>query len=264
MGYARTKKIPRSLVAGMKGFAVKSWIWFAVFGGWSLIVHLFGIRAIILPSVTDVVKRFILLGPVLFESTCISLYMIVIGFIAGTVLGIGMSLFMAYSRFFRESFISIFDFLRAVPVFALIPLFLVWFGIGRAPQIALITVGVSVVISVTTFEAIRNMSRIHIMAAQALGANKKQIYTTVILPAISPHLIGAIRVGAAASFGLDAAAEFMGSQVGLGYLMIMQSLYLRTDGILAIVIIYCVLAYVADRIVCVVEKKLTYWTERRV
>ncbi|HEB13377.1 MAG TPA: ABC transporter permease subunit [candidate division CPR3 bacterium] len=190
--------------------------------------------------------------------------MIVVGFIAGTLLGIGISLFMAYSRFFRDSFITIFDFLRAVPVFALIPLFLVWFGIGRWPQIALITVGVSVIISVTTFEAIRNMPRILISAAQTLGADKKQVYTTVILPAIFPHLIGAVRTGAAASFGLDAAAEFMGSQVGLGYLMIMQSMYLRTDGILAIVIIYCVLAYIADRILCVIERKLTYWTERRI
>ena len=90
------------------------------------------------------------------------------------------------------------------------------FGIGRAPQIALIALGTSVVLGITTLEAIRNVPPIYIRAALTLGADRKRIYTTVIVPYIVPHLIGAIRVAAASSWGLDVAAEFMGSQAGLG------------------------------------------------
>jgi ABC-type nitrate/sulfonate/bicarbonate transport system permease component len=78
-----------------------------------------------------------------------------------------------------------------------------------------------------------------------------------------PHLIGAIRVAAASSWGLDVAAEFMGSQTGLGYLIIMQQIYLRTAGIVMLVAIYSVLAVVFDTLIARLEKKITPWTERR-
>jgi ABC-type nitrate/sulfonate/bicarbonate transport system permease component len=85
----------------------------------------------------------------------------------------------------------------------------------------------------------------------------------VIVPYIVPHLIGAIRVAAAASWGLDVAAEFMGSQAGLGYLIILQQTYLRTAGIVILVAIYSVLAVLLDTLIARLEKRLTPWTERR-
>ena len=91
---------------------------------------------------------------------------------------------------------------------------------------------------------------------------KKDIFRTVVIPYITPHLIGAIRVGAAASWGLNVAAEFMGAQVGLGFHMIVHQIYLNTAGIIAIIIIYSLLAIGLDQIIQKVEVKLTHWTER--
>lgn len=250
--------------AGIRKLVIGSWMWFAILLGWFLITNLFHVRPIILPPIRDVLLSFIQLSGSLPRALGISLYMTIVGFVLGTSLGVGVSVLMAYSKFFRDSFSSIFDFVRPVPIFALIPLFILWFGIGRIPQMALIMVGVSVIIGVVTLEAIRNIPKIYIDAAYTLGARKRQIFSTIILPSIFPHLIGSIRVGAATAFGLDVAAEFMGSQEGLGYLMIVQQNYLRTDGIIAIVIIYSVLAFVVDRLLSFVERKLTYWTERRV
>jgi ABC-type nitrate/sulfonate/bicarbonate transport system permease component len=170
---------------------------------------------------------------------------------------------MAYNKTLRDFLGTIFDFTRPVPVFALIPLFILWFGIGRAPQIALIALGTSVVLGVTTLEAIRNVPTIYIRAALTLGAGRQRIYSTVIVPYIMPHLIGAIRVAAASSWGLDVAAEFMGSQTGLGYLIIMQQIYLRTAGIVMLVAIYSVLAVLFDTFIARLEERITPWTERR-
>jgi ABC-type nitrate/sulfonate/bicarbonate transport system permease component len=158
---------------------------------------------------------------------------------------------------------TVFDFTRPVPVFALIPLFILWFGIGRAPQIALIALGTSVILGVTTLEAIRNVPVIYIRAALTLGADRQKIYLSVIVPYIIPHLIGAIRVAAAASWGLDVAAEFMGSQAGLGYLIILQQTYLRTAGIILLVIIYSILAVLMDLLIARLEVRITRWTGRR-
>ena len=247
----------------IKKILIGSWMWFGVVLGWFLITNLLRVRPIILPSIQDVLTSFVNLRVSIPKALSISMYMIMLGFILGTILGVSTSILMAYSKFFRDSFSSISDFIRPVPVFALIPLFILWFGIGRIPQIALITVGVSVIIGVVTLEAIRNIPKIHIDAAYTLGAKKKQVFATIIMPSIFPHIIGSIRVGAASAFGLDVAAEFMGSQEGLGYLMIVQQNYLRTDGIIALVLIYSVLAFFFDRILCLIEKRLTYWTERR-
>jgi ABC-type nitrate/sulfonate/bicarbonate transport system permease component len=254
----------QSVAARLKRILIGVWMWFAILLGWFLLTNLLRVRPVILPPIRDVVMSFARLSGSLPKALGISIYMTLVGFVLGTVLGVGTSILMAYSKFFRDSFSSISDFIRPVPIFALIPLFILWFGIGRIPQIALILVGVSVLIGVVTLEAIRNIPKIYIDAAYTLGAKKKQIFSTIILPSIFPHIIGSIRVGAATAFGLDVAAEFMGSQEGLGYLMIVQQNYLKTDGIIAIVIIYSVLAFAVDRILCAVEKRLTYWTERRV
>jgi ABC-type nitrate/sulfonate/bicarbonate transport system permease component len=186
------------------------------------------------------------------------------GFAIGTAFGTISGLLMAYNRTVRDLLGTVFDFLRPVPVFALIPLFILWFGIGRTPQVALIAMGTSVVLGVTTLEAIRNVPSIYVRAALTLGANRQQVYRTVIVPHIIPHLIGAIRVAAAASWGLDVAAEFMGSQQGMGYLIIIQQIYLRTAGIVTLVIIYSLLAVTFDTIIQMVERYVTRWTERRV
>src|SRR5690606_35680291 len=137
----------------------------------------------------------------------------------------------------RDLLSDLMDIMRPVPVFALIPLFALWFGIGIAPQIAIIALGTSMILGVTTVSAIRNVSPVHIKAALTLGATRGAVYRTVIVPSIVPHLLGSVRVAAAASWGLDVAAEFHGAQQGLGYTMIVRQQYRDTSGIILICII---------------------------
>jgi ABC-type nitrate/sulfonate/bicarbonate transport system permease component len=230
-------------------------VWLLV-GRYRLVDRLF------LPSASDMWEAFQALAPLLPAAILTTLSMVVAGFVIGVSFGAASGLLMAYSTWIRDLLGSVFDFLRPVPVFALIPMFILWFGIGRAPQITLIALGTSVVLGVTTLEAIRNVPTIYMRAALTLGANRRQIYRTVIVPYILPHLIGAVRVAAAASWGLDVAAEFMGSQQGLGYLIILQQTFLRTAGILMLVLVYSVLAVIFDALLRMLEARLTRWTER--
>ena len=193
-----------------------------------------------------------------------SVSMVLTGFLLGTAIGVLLGLVMAYSQLARELGGDVLDFLRPVPIFALIPLFVLWFGIGRAPQIALVTLGTAVILGVTTVEAIRNIPSLYIRAALTLGADRRRIYRTIIVPWIFPHLLGAIRLAAAASWGLGVAAEFMGAQTGLGYLMIIRQQYLDTSGIILIVCIYAALALTLDFAIRTIERPLTKWTERDV
>lgn len=230
---------------------------------WVVISELKLVRPIFIPSPADTWKAFLGMYTLLPQAILTTVAMTLAGFGIGVAFGTLSGLAMAYSKTVRDYLGAVFEFTRPVPVFALIPLFILWFGIGRAPQIALIALGTSVVLGVTTMESIRNVPSIYIRAALTLGANRRQIYSTVIVPYIVPHLIGAIRVAAAASWGLDVAAEFMGSQAGLGYLIILQQTYLRTAGIVILVAIYSLLAVLLDTLIARLEKRLTPWTERR-
>lgn len=235
----------------------------ALIATWFVVSWLGLVRPIILPPPWAVWEAFQGMAPQLPRAIATTVTITVTGFLIGVAAGTGLGLLMAYSRAAREFLGNVLDFIRPVPVFALIPLFILWFGVGRAPQVALIAMGTSVILGVTTLEAIRNVPPIYIRAALTLGADQRGIYRTVIVPCIVPHLVGAIRVAAAAAWGLDVAAEFMGSEEGLGYLIVLQQTYLRTAGIFVLVAIYSVLAVVLDFVIARVEQRVTRWTERR-
>lgn len=234
----------------------------AIIAVWAGVSYSHLVGSLYIPSPTEVWNSFKGMESDLGSAIQSSVTMVLIGFGLGTSIGVLMGLAMAYSRATRQLFGGVFDFLRPVPVFALIPLFVLWFGVGKAPQIALIALGCSIILGVTTIEAVHNVHGVYIRAALTLGASRRHIYRTVILPEIFPHLLGAIRVAAAASWGLDVAAEFIGSQNGLGYMMTVREQYLDTAGIIVIVLIYSFLALGLDILIRRVEKPLTKWTDR--
>jgi len=231
---------------------------------WLFVTYGGFIRELYLPTPTAMWESFQGMRSELPSALVSSVTMTLTGFVLGTTLGILMGLLMAYSRTLRDLLGDVLDFTRPVPVFALIPMFVLWFGIGRTPQVALITLGCSVILGVTTLEAIRNVNPVYVRAALTLGADRRRIYRTVVLPSIFPHLLGAIRVAAAASWGLDVAAEFIGAQTGLGYLMIIRQQYLDTAAIFDIVLIYSLLALGLDFLIRSLERPLNRWTERDV
>lgn len=230
---------------------------------WILLTTVTGaIKPIFLPGPEDIARAYYEMRGNLIPAILASLGITLSGFAIGLVAGIMMGLMMAYSRSFLETIGPMMEFTRPIPILALIPLFMLWFGLGLLPQVLLVALGVSAILGVETYEAIRNMPIVYIRASCNLGATKRQIFRTVVIPYIFPYLIGAIRVAAATAWGLDVAAEFMGVQVGLGYNMIVQQMYLNTPGIIAIVIIYCILAILLDQIIRRIEVRVTRWTDR--
>lgn len=229
---------------------------------WVVVTEVIGINPLFLPGPTLMWSTFLDMLPQLPGAIQYSMTMILSGFALGTGAGVLLGLAMAYSWVVRFAAESITDFLRPVPIFALIPLFILWFGIGMMPQIALIAFGCFVIVVVNTSEAIRNVKPLYMQAAYTLGAKRRYAYRTVIVPAIIPEVIGAVRVAAAASFGLDVAAEFLGAQQGLGHLMINNQLYLRTEGILIPIIVFSLLALMLDTVLRRSGDYLTRWSER--
>ena len=229
---------------------------------WVALTELTEIREVFLPSPYRIWQVFWAIRDELLTGFFISMQMILGGLLIGGSLGITAGLLFGLSRQARDFFEGPVDLIRPVPLFALIPLFILWFGIGKAPQIALVSLGVFLLLSVVTIEAIRSVSPVYVRASLTLGATRRDVYKTIVVPAITPHLIAGIRLAAAYSFGLDVAAEYSGSQTGLGYIMLIRGSYLDTPGVVLIVIIFGILAIIFDQIVKGFFRHATRWSPR--
>ena len=199
---------------------------------------------------------------VLVEYFIATMYRVVVGMLAGAILGVLCGIAMSWNKWINSILDPLIEALRPIPAVALIPFFILWFGIGDMGKLILTALGGFTVMVVTTLEAIKHVSPIYIMAARTLGANRLTIYRTVILPAITPPLIGGMRVTVALSFALVIASEFMGAQSGLGYMIMLARRTLQTDAILVGVIIIGITSWIVDRMVRVVGNYLTRWAPR--
>ena len=217
---------------------------------------------IVLPRPQRVWKIAVALWPILPDAWLITIEMVGLGLLFGGIAGLGVGLSFGYSKWARSLLELTTDVIRPVPLFALIPLFVLWFGIGKTPQIALIAMGVFLILTIHTTEAVRNVPLIFVKAALVSGATRFQVYRTVVIPAIVPHMLAAIRFAVMSAWGLDVAAEFMGSREGLGYIMLVRNVYLDTAGVVLIVFIFAGMAILSDFIIRVLTLKVTRWSPR--
>ncbi len=229
---------------------------------WTAITNLGLIRPILLPTPQKLFSVWWAIGDLIPAAFWITLQMVVTGIVVGGLAGLGFGLVFGYSRWARDLLEFSFDALRVVPIFALIPLFLLWFGIGMRPQIALVTLGVMLILTIQTTEAVRNVLHIHVRAALTAGASRFHIYRTVVVPSIIPHILAGLRLAVMAAWGLDVAAEFMGSVQGLGYLMLAGLVNLDSARIIAMVIIFALLAIGSDFLLRAVIKRTIKWAQR--
>ena len=214
------------------------------------------------PSPWMVIQAAIRTADLIPDDIAATLLRVICGFVVGTALGLGLGLLMSYSKKAQFFFDPLVESMRPVPVIAMIPFFLMWFGIGETGKFLLITLGVFAIIVVSTVEAVRNVPDIYMKAAHSLGANKLQRFRTIIIPAIVPELVGPLRVSAALSFTLVVAAEFMGAQAGLGYRILEARRLFNTDVILLGITIIGLLSAMSDTAIRYFTVYLTRWSGR--
>jgi len=144
---------------------------------------------------------------------------------------------------------------------ALIPFFIIWFGVGLSGQVVLIALGCFMVLTVNTFTAVQLVPPVYVRAGIALGAPPAALYRTILLPAILPSLVGGFRIAAALAFGLGIAGEFMGAQGGIGFLMMVARRTLNTNTIFLGVIIIALESYAFDALLRAAGRHLCRWTD---
>ena len=196
---------------------------------------------------------------VLFENALVTLRRLVIGLVAGIGLGVGVGLLVGMSRWARDVVLPPVLLLRTIPILALIPLFMFWFGAREIGILIFVSFAVFSMMIVNTLEAIRNVPPICQDYARCMGATRRQIYRTVIVPAILPSLNGGIRVILGLSFAIVLAGELLATDSGLGWLMILSERFFMIGRIVVIVVIFVILSLMLNGLYLTASRYVNRW-----
>jgi len=182
-----------------------------------------------------------------------------VGVVVGVTLGIGLGLLMKCSATVHDIVIIPVEGIRTVPALAFTPFLLLWFGPTALAVVFLVIIYISLMLVISTVNAIDNVPRIYLEFAKTLGTTERQLFRSVVLPAILPELRGGIRVAISRSWGLVIVAELMGSPLGLGKALTVVTPYFAISTIIALIIVTTALANITDICFLVATRRISRW-----
>jgi ABC-type nitrate/sulfonate/bicarbonate transport system permease component len=188
-----------------------------------------------------------------------SIIRVCIGGVIGISMGIAVGLLMGWIRQFRDFIQPPIEVLRAIPPLAIAPMLLIWFGPTATTQYVMLIGYMFLAIVINTLEAIRNVPPIYQDYARCMGATRRQIYRTVIVPAILPSLNGGIRVILGLSFAIVLAGELLATDSGLGWLMILSERFFMIGRIVVIVVIFVILSLILNGLYLAASRYVNRW-----
>ncbi|MFT9000045.1 MAG: ABC transporter permease subunit [Acetobacter syzygii] len=182
-----------------------------------------------------------------------------VGLMIACVVGITLALVAGLSRLGEEIVDAPLQILRTLPALALVPLFILWFGIGETPKIALVALGSGFPIYLNLYKGIRSIDPKLLEMTRTLGLSRVATIREVILPGALPDLLVGLRFAVGLSWLMLVVAEQINADSGIGHMMMDAEDFLRTDIILVGLVIYGLLGLISDQAVRLVEHRLLAW-----
>ncbi|MCL2393352.1 MAG: ABC transporter permease [Acidimicrobiaceae bacterium] len=189
----------------------------------------------------------------------ISLERVAVGLAFGVTIGLVISVLSGLFHWGEDLIDPLVQAARSVPILGLLPLVIIWFGIGEAPKIFLIALGVTFAIYINTYSAIRGVDMKLIEAGRTFGLGRLGLIRRIILPGSLPGFLVGLRLALVHSWLIIVVAEQINAKSGIGYLINAAQTWGRTDIIMLGCTVYAVLGLIADFIVRRLEKSLLAW-----
>lgn len=184
---------------------------------------------------------------------------VALGFGTGAALGVGLGLAAGYFKPIRSVVEPLVEMLRPIPPLAVLPMFIVWVGIGETSKIGFITYATFFPIFLTTVTGVRQIDPLLLRAAQSLGARGVGLFTRVILRAALPDILTGLRLGVALAFFVIVISEFIGAEHGLGYLINDGRNFFLVPQMLGAAVVLGLLGYAGNALVRLLERRLNRW-----
>ena len=183
-----------------------------------------------------------------------------VGLAIGGALGLGTGLLLGMNQYLQKLFQTPLLLIRAIPLFALIPLFLTWFGGTNTGVVSYIAFGVFSMLLVNTIAAVRNVPPLIQNFARTLGASRWRVYRTVVFPAIVPEITGGVRVIVGIAWAILIGAELLAAPSGVGRILTLSEQYSATDRMILIVMLIMIYTLIIDYFVVRAIRYLNRWS----
>ncbi len=223
-------------------------VWVIFFALWEIAVALGWVTELLVPTPQKVIAA--LYEQIVHKGFAIdiliSIYRIILSFAAACTIAIPLGILMGSFRA-AESFFNPFVMAwRYLPAPSFIPILLMWFGTGDAPKLALLFIGVVFFLITMVMDYTKSVGNELLETAMTLGGNRWQILWTVIVPAVMPNIVVAMRQMLAVSWTYLVIAEIVASSTGIGAMMMRAKRFLHTDHIMAGIVVIGVLGLAFD------------------
>jgi NitT/TauT family transport system permease protein len=256
-GTVRKFKRLKEVGAWLHGFLLV----FAFFIFWEILPRAGIVDPLLLPTFSDVIKALINLAASgkLFVHISASIQRSLIGFGLAVLVAVPLGFLMGwYNRFERYTDLLI-QSLRNTSTFALLPVFLLFLGLGEASKVAIIFYSASWQLLINTISGVKNVDPIYIKAAKSMGVSDKDLFSKIILPASLPSIIAGARLGAKIALMVVIAAEMIGAKSGLGFFIQNAQFNFMIPEMYAGILTLAILGIMVNYLLVWFEKKATSW-----
>jgi sulfonate transport system permease protein len=182
-----------------------------------------------------------------------------IGFGLGVAIAVLLAILTGLSRIAETALDPIVQALRSIPLLGVLPLFIIWFGIGELPKDLIVLLGALFPMYVNTFAGIRGVDPKLGELGQVLGLTRRELVTHIVLPGALPQALTGLRLSVVSSLLALVVGEQINANAGLGFMITTAQGFLENNIVLVVLIVYAILGLVADALVRALERKALAW-----
>ena len=228
---------------------------------WELICQSGVVSSLFLPAPTAIISALLqmIADGEIGVSLAASLYRILAGFFIGSLIGLAVGLVTGTSALMDKIGTPIVNAIYPIPKIALLPLFILWLGIGELSKVTIIALGVFFPVAMNTYSGVKNVDTLLLKVAASFNASWWMTMKSVVLPNALPMIFAGLRLAAGTSLLLLVAAEMIAAQVGIGALILHYGDLMITDRLMAGVIVLSLLGLVFNLILQFLERKAIPW-----
>jgi sulfonate transport system permease protein len=230
----------------------------ALLAAWQIVTATGAVPAYRLPPPITVLTAAVDLAQTgeLWMHIAISVQRVLLGFAVGTVVGLAAAAIVGLTRAGDVLLSPTLAAIRAIPSLALVPLLLLWMGIGEDSKVTLIAIGAFFPVFTTVAGGLRHVDAHLVEMGRSFSLRGWQLFRTVQLPAVIPSLISGLRLAMAQAWLFLVASELLGAAMGLGYLLTLSGQNGRVDRILLTIFVLAVLGALSNALLSVIERRL--------
>ena len=231
----------------------------ALLVAWQFLVRLFGVPEYILPLPTEFLSKLVESRALIWQHTLVTASEVLLGFLFAAAIGVPLGLMIVSFKWLERSLYPLIVFFQLIPKIAVAPLFVVWFGFGPFPKVLLtflLCFFPTLVASMTGFRALDERV---LYLTRSMGANAGQTFRYIRLPSAIAHIFGGFKVSIVFAATGAIVAEFVGSNSGLGYLLLRATSYLDMPLIFAVLVALSAIGIVFSYAVQLLERLCMPW-----